>query len=181
MPRPTRLIALALVTVVAVGLVAAGCGSKPKSAAEWADGFCSAVTTWKTSLTSSRDSLTGGNLSKDSLETAAGDVKSATDTFESDLKDLGKPNIQAGQQAKDLTDQLSSDLKTGTDSIKSAADDISGIASTGTAAASIGTTLATMLNQVSSTFTSLKQLEPKSELQTAFQQSSACKQLSSSS
>jgi maltose-binding protein MalE len=181
MPRRTRLIALAVVTVVAVGLVAAGCGSKPKSAAEWADGFCSAVTTWKTSIKSSGESLKSGSLSQDSIKSAAGDVRSATDTLESDLKDLGKPNIEAGQQAQDLTNQLSSDLKTGADSIKSATDDISSLATAGTAAATIGTTLATMANQVSSTFTSLKQLKPKSELQTAFQQSSACKQLTSSS
>jgi hypothetical protein len=178
-----RLHAVSVVVVVAVGLSLAGCGSKssePKSPADWANGFCSAVTTWKSSIKSSTDSLKG-NLSQDSLKTTAGDVKSATETLESDLKDLGKPDTQAGQQAKDSTDQLSSELKKGTDSIKTAADGISDVSSARTAATTIRTTLTTMGTQVSSTLTSLKQLDPKGELQTAFQQSSSCKQLSSSS
>jgi methyl-accepting chemotaxis protein len=175
---------LALVVVVALGLVAAGCGSKssqPMSTADWANGMCSAITTWKSSIKSSTDSLKSGNLSQDSLKTTAGDMKSATETLESGLRDLGKPDTQAGQQAKDSVDQLSSELKTDTDSIKSAADGISDVSSARTAAASISTTVATMGNQVSSTVTSLKQLDPKGELKTAFQQSSSCTQLSSSS
>jgi hypothetical protein len=172
---------VAPVVVMTVGLLAAGCGSKNSqqmSAADWANGVCSAMTTWTNSIKSSSDSLKAGNLSKDSLKTTADDVTSATETLESDLKDLGKPNTQSGQQAKDSIDQLSSDLKTDTDSIKTAAGDISNLSSVRTATATISTTLVTMRNQVSSTFTSLKQLDAKGELHTAFQQSSACQQLS---
>jgi hypothetical protein len=151
------------------------------STTEWANGVCSAITTWKTSIKSSSDSLKGGNLSQDSLKTTAGDITSATETLESDLKDLGKPNTQAGQQAQDSIDQLSSELKTDTDAIKSAANGISGVSTVRPAVATIRTTVTTMRNQVSSTVTSLKQLDPKGELGTAFQQSSACTQLSSSS
>jgi hypothetical protein len=179
-----RLRSIALVVVVAVGLLAGGCGSKssqPMSPADWANGVCSSITTWKTSIKSSTDSLKGGNLSQDSVKATAGDVTSATETLASDLKDLGKPNTQAGQQAEDSIGQLSSDLKTDTDAIKSAANGISNLSTARTAAATIRTTVATMGNQVSSTVTSLKQLDPKGELHTAFQQSSACTQLSSSS
>jgi hypothetical protein len=41
--------------------------------------------------------------------------------------------------------------------------------------------LVTMQSQVTSTLNSLEQLDAQGELQTAFQQSSACRQLSSSS
>jgi hypothetical protein len=173
----------ALVLVVAVGLVAVGCGSKssqPMSTADWADGVCSAIATWKGSIKSSTASLTGGNLSQDSLKTAGGDMRSATETLESDLKDLGKPNTQAGQHAKDSIDQLSSELKAGTDSMKSATADMSDISSVRAAMTTMSGALATMRTQVSSTLTSLKQLDPTGELQTAFQQSSSCQQLSSS-
>lgn len=175
-----RLRLFAVVLVVAVGLVAAGCGSNSSqtmSTADWADGVCSAIVTWKSSIKSSTASLTGGNLSQDSLETAAGDMKSATETLGSDLEDLGKPDTQAGQQAKDSIDQLSSELKTGADSMKSAADDISDVSSARAATTTMSSTLATMRNQVSSTVTSLKQMDPTGELQTAFQQSSSCAQL----
>jgi len=177
-----RLPSFALVLVLVV--LAAGCGSKssqPTSTADWADGVCSAFTTWKSSITSSADSLKGGDLSQDSLQSTADDMKSATETLESDLKDLGKPDTQAGQQAKDSLDQLSSDLKTDTDSIQTAVDGVSDLSGVASAIATVSTTLATMQSQVISTFNSLKQLDAQGELQSAFEQSNACQQLSSSS
>ena len=176
-----RLPSFALVLVL---VLAAGCGSKssePTSTADWADGVCSAITTWKSSIKSSADSLKGGNFTQDSLKSAGDDMTSATDTLESDLKDLGKPDTQAGQQAKDAIDQLSSDLKTDTDSIKTAVDDVSDLSGVPSAAATVSSTLATMRRQVTSTVNSVEQLDGDGELQTAFQQSSACQQLSSSS
>ena len=166
-----------------VALLAAGCGSskKPPSAADWANGVCTAMNTWTSAIKSSTDSLTSGGLSKDSLQSTADDIKSATESLESDLKDLGKPNTSAGQQAKDSVDQLSSDLKTDTDSIKAAVDGASGVRGIAAAVTTISTTLVTMGKQLVSTFNGLEQLDAKGELQTAFQQSSACQQLSSAS
>ena len=179
-----RLPSFALALVLVLAVLAAGCGSKssePTSPADWADGVCSAITTWKSSITSSADSLKGGNLTQDSLKSAGDDVKSATDTLESDLKDLGKPDTQSGQQAKDSLDQLSSDLNTDSDAIKTAVDGVTDLSGVPAAATTIGTTLQTMQSQVTSTVNSLKQLDAPGELQTAFQQSSACQRLSSSS
>jgi hypothetical protein len=170
--------------MLVLAVLAAGCGSKssePESTADWADGVCSAITTWKSSIKSSADSLKGGNLTQDSLKSAGDDMTSASDTLESDLKDLGKPDTQAGQQAKDAIDQLSSDLKTDTDSIRTAVDDVSDLSDVPSAAATVGSTLATMRSQVTSTVNSVEQLDGDGELQTAFQQSSACQQLSGSS
>jgi gas vesicle protein len=171
------LIALVFVTA-ALGLMAAGCGSKsPPSSAEWVDGVCSSIVTWKDSLASSAQSLQGGNLSQDSLRNAADEMKSATDTLESDIKDLGKPESDTGQQAKDSVDQLSSELSDGADSIKSTVDDVSDVSGVVSATASVTATLGTMANQISSTVKSLQQLDPGGELQTAFNQSSSCQEL----
>ena len=63
--------------------------------ADWADGVCTDINTWKSSTTTAAESLKGGNIPEESLKGAADDVTSATDTLESAL------------------DQLSSDLKTG--------------------------------------------------------------------
>ena len=177
----SRSIVVCCVIAIAVGSVAAGCGSKkqPVSTTDWANGVCSAITTWTSSVKSAADSLKGGNLSKSSLQSAAHKAESATETLQSDLKGLGQPDTQAGQQAKSLIDQLSSDLKTGTDSIKTAVNGASGASGVVSAAATIGATLATMSSQVTSTLKSLEQLG--GGVKTAFQQSSACKQLSSSS
>ena len=168
---------LPLALVLAVALPLAGCGSKkPETTAEWVNGACTAMTDWATSMKSSVSSLKSGSLSKDSIQSAGDDMKSATDTLRSDLKDLGKPNTQAGEQAKTSIDQLSSELSTSADAIKSAVDSASDVSSAVAAAATVSTTLKTMKNQVTSTYTSLKQLD-SGELQTAFKQSSACTQL----
>jgi hypothetical protein len=178
-----RLLPAALLLIVAV--MAAGCGSsessEPETAADWANGVCTAVTTWTDSVKSAADPLRSGDISQDSLQSAADDVKSATATLESDLKDLGKPDTESGQEAKDAIDQLSSDLTTGTDAIKDAVDGVSSISGIVGAVATIGTTLATMQSQVTTTYTTLKGLDAKGELQDAFEQASACQQLSSSS
>jgi uncharacterized protein YoxC len=178
--RP-RSIAVCCVVLMVVGLVASGCGSKkqPISTADFANGVCSAISTWTGSVKSAADSLKGGNVSKSSLQSAAKEVESATATLESDLKSLGEPGTQAGQQAKSLTDQLSSDLKTGINSIKSAVSGASGASGIASAAATVAATLTTMSNQVTSTVNSLKQLG--GQVKTAFEQSTACQKLSSSS
>jgi hypothetical protein len=77
----------------ALSLSAVGCGSKDQpSTAEWVDGVCAAMVTWTGSVKSSAQSIQGGNLSEGSLKGAVDDVKEATDTLESDLKDLGGPS-----------------------------------------------------------------------------------------
>jgi hypothetical protein len=176
-----RLVPIAVLLVIAV--LAAGCGSKksaaPATTTDWANGVCTAVSTWETSVKAAADPLKSGNISKDSLQSAADDVKSATETLRSDLKDLGKPNTQAGQQAKDAVDTLSSDLNADVDTIKSAVDGASGISGIAGAVTTATTTFATMKTQVSSTITSLQQLDAKGELKTAFRQAASCQQLSS--
>jgi hypothetical protein len=172
---------LRFVAVVLVVALAAGCGSeKPKTTTDWANGVCTAITTWRDATKSAADSVASGGISKDTLQSAADDAKSATETLESDLKDLGKPNTPAGQQAKDSVDQLTSELKTDANTIKAAVDAVSGVSGVVTATTTVSTTLVTAGNQISTTFKGLQQLsaDTKGELQTAFQQSSACQQLS---
>ena len=125
--------------------------------------------------------LTSGNVSKDSLQTAADDAKSATDTLTSDLKDLGKPDTQVGQQAQDQIDALTNDLQTDVDTIESAVEGVSGVSGIPAAVTTATTTVSTMKTQVNATITSLKQLDAKGELTTAFQQSSSCQQLTGGS
>ena len=179
----TRLVSFAILLVVAV--LATGCGSKksavPATPSDWASGVCSAISTWKDSLTAAAEPIKSGNISEDSLKSAADDAKSATETLQSDLKGLGKPNTQSGQEAKDSVDQLSTELAADVDSIKGAVDGASGLAGVAAAVKTVGTTLATMQTQVTSTLTSLKHLDGKGELTTAFQQASSCQQLSGGS
>ena len=84
------MVRFALVPVVVAVVLASGCGgsSDTSSATDWADNLCSALGTWTSSVKSTANSLKA-NPSKESLKSAAGDIKSASDTLVDDLKDLG--------------------------------------------------------------------------------------------
>ena len=133
---------------VAASLVflAAGCGSSgggstttttSASATEtWASGVCSSITTWQAAIKSAAGSVKS-DPTKSGLQTAAGDAKSATETLASDLKGLGKPDTQAGQQAKDSLDQLSTSLQKDVTTIENAVKGVSGVSGVLTAVSTV--------------------------------------------
>ena len=100
--RTSPLVLLLVVLVAGCG----GGGSSGSSTTDWANGFCSAITSWTTSIQTAGKSLQGGNVSEESLKSAANDINGATSTFADDLKSLGKPDTDSGQQAKESVDQL---------------------------------------------------------------------------
>jgi hypothetical protein len=173
---------LSQLLVVALIAVAAGCGggdssSDTTSTNDWAEGLCSAIDDWGTSVSAATQSLRSGNLSEDSLKSTVDDVESATSTFVDDVKDLGKPDTEAGQKAKESLDQLGDNVDDEVAKIKDAADDAS--SGSGVAAA-IGTAtaaLSAMGQQVSATFSELQQLDVQGELEAAFKQADSCKNL----
>ena len=169
--------------LAALTLLAAGCGksSKPETAAEWANDFCSDVSTWKDSLTSTATSLKGGSLTKDTIQNAFDDFKSATKTFTGDVKDLGKPPTEVGDQAKQSVDTLTSQVNDEVQKVQDAVDNTSSVSGILNAVTVASSALSSMSSDVQSTINDLKQLQPGSELQTAFQQSDSCKGLTSTS
>ena len=184
----TRALALAA-GVLAVAVLAAGCGgggggsstSGTSSPDQWADGVCSALTTWANSLKTATTSLKG-NLSQDSLKSATDDVSSATNQLATDLKGLGKPDTAAGDKAKSTLDSLSEQLKQDVQTIKNAADNASaGSGGIVKAVSTVSATLSTAGSQVQTAFSSLQQLDTKGELEKAFENSASCKKLTSQS
>lgn len=175
---PARLILA--VFLAGLALVAAGCGKKDQSSAtQWANSFCSAVNTWRDSLTAATDEVKSGNISKDSIRNAADDAKNATDTFTKTVRGLGKPKTQSGEQAQQEVDTLSNQIDDGTQKIKDATKGVSGITEALSAASTVSATIATMSSQVQTTYQNLRQLDPKGEMQNAFHDADACKKLRS--
>ena len=171
--------------VAVAALLAAGCGSSSDSSdasptSEWADGLCSAISTWKSSVASIGDTVTEGGLSKDSLTSAVDDARSSTETFISDLEGLGRPDTEAGQQAKDSIDQLAADLRTEVATVEEALDGASGVAGILAAVPTISSALGAMGTDVTSTLSELESLDAKSEIESAFEASSSCNGLTAS-
>ena len=176
---------LALASLIVLAVLAAGCGGSggssndTTSAPQWADGVCSAINTWTDSLKSAGQSLTGGNLSKDSIESAANDVKDATAQLKDDLSGLGTPDTKSGDQAKKSVDELSNNIQDGVDKIEAAAKDATNGASIVSAVSTVTSTLSTMASQVQQTFHDLEGLDPGGELESAFKNASSCQNLTS--
>ena len=107
-------------------------------------------------------------------------MQAATQTLASDLKGLGKPDTQVGQQAQDSLTILSTSLHQDVATIQNAVKGVSGLSGAVTAVPTVTATLATMGTQVKTTITNLQGLDAKGELKTAFTNSSACNSLTSS-
>jgi hypothetical protein len=178
-------VSAALASVLVLAVLAAGCGgggggsSDTMSAQDWADGVCSAINTWTDSIKSAGQSLTGGNLSKDSLGSTATDVKDSTAQLKDDLQGLGKPDTESGDEAKQSIDELSSNIQEDVDQMDSAIKDVQNGGSIMTAVTTVTGSLSTMSTQVQSTFNDLENLDPKGELESAFKNASSCKSLTS--
>ena len=168
--------------VVGLSFLAAGCGggSDEVSPQDWASGVCTALTDWTDSVKAAGNQLKG-NISQDSLKTAANDIEDASKSLESDLRDLGKPNTKSGQDAKDAVDKLADDVDGDVDEMKDTVDNVSGAAGVLPAVQSVSATVSKMANQISSTAQTLDQSDPSGELKQAFKDAPECKKLTSSS
>ena len=176
---PRRLIAIA--SLVVLVSLAAGCGGDSddtEAAATWADDLCGSLTTWKDSIDSVVNELKQ-NPTRDQLETATSDTKDATDTLVDDLKGLGKPDTEAGDQAKQTVDTLTTQVEDGVDTVEQAVDDASGASGMLNAISVASSTHATLLQQITAAVEKLRGLDPGSELESAVQDSSSCQSLSS--
>jgi ABC-type transporter Mla subunit MlaD len=170
-----------LIGLLAVSL-AAGCGGDGgggSSATDWADDVCSATTTWNESIRSTLDSLTSGTLSEDELRGAADDVESATSEFVDDLRALGKPDTETGEEAKESLEQLAGQIEENLSTLRNAVEDASGSGGIVEAAGAASAALSAMDEQLSSTFAELQGLDAGGELEAAFSEADSCNELES--
>ena len=187
--RTSRLLGVA--AVAALVFLAAACGGGGKSATtttaaggsstvQWANGVCSAFTTWKTSLENIETSV-ASQPSKSALEQAGKGIKSATETLTHSLKQLGKPDTAAGEAAKKNLNMLATTLQNDLNKIEETLNtNASGAAGALSQISTLTATLASMAHSLSAAVGNLKQADPSGELEQAFQQASACKPYSKS-
>ena len=168
----------ALVLILAVAVLAAGCGDDESSPEEWANGVCSAFSDWQASITAAGEELRSGATTRDDLEAAADDLEEATDEFVDEIRGLDELETENGQQAKEALDQLADDVDQNKEDIQETVSGASGVEEIVAAVQAIATTLSTMGQQVQSTFQELEQLDAGSELSEAFESAEDCQALS---
>src|SRR5262245_14913162 len=168
-----RQLVLLAAALGALSFLAAGCGGDDETTktTQWADSLCTATTTWTQSLSDAASSVTSNGLTRSAIQSAVDDAKTATQKFVDDLQGLGAPDTQAGADAQDAINELASDLSGDVDDAQSAIENSSTVAG---AISAVTNALTTMSNQVSSTFTQIRQLDPKGELEQAFEDADSC-------
>ena len=89
-----------------------------------------------------------------------------------------QPDTEAGDEAKEALDKLADDVDENVQKLEDAAGDASGVEGIVAAATTISTTLATMGQQLSSTFSELEGLDASGELEDAFRDADSCDEIS---
>lgn len=156
----------------------AGAGSEQPTLKQWADGACSGIETWISSVRDAISSLEDADSLEDAAATASDSIQDATERVVNDLGDLGKPKSTNARQAQKalqkLEDQLSQDVENIEDALADPGTDSVEIAST---FAVIGTQVQKAISQVQAAGDTLKELGANREIQKAFESASACKSL----
>jgi uncharacterized phage infection (PIP) family protein YhgE len=179
--------ALALLAVALLVGVAASCGGDDEEenpTTAWAGGFCTAITSWQDELESIASQFSdSSNLSQEGIESAADDAKSATDQLVADLRELGRPETDSGDEVQSAVDGLSSTVETEAAKIEDTAEGVTGIADLPSAITTISTSVSTMLTALSDTLTTIRgsDVDVEGDLESAFEAAPECDELSSPS
>jgi methyl-accepting chemotaxis protein len=171
----------ALVMVIAaLALVAAGCGSDDEestsSTAAWAEDFCTSVTQWQDEIEQIGDDLRE-SPSTDALQDAADEASDATDAFIEEVRGLGGPETESGQEVEDSVDQLADVVDEEKAKIEEAVDDAEGVTGAFGAASEIAASISTMATALQTTIQTIEDGDASGELETALEETPACDEL----
>ena len=165
--------------MLALAGVAAGCGGddteEEDPTAAWASSFCSAITGWTDDLEGVTSQFTDtSNLSEEGIRSAADDVRSSTQDLVDELRGLGRPPTESGDEVRTALDTLSDTLEKESTEIQETAEGVSGITELPSALTAITTSLSAMATSFSSALTTVKNADVEGELQTALEDSPEC-------
>jgi hypothetical protein len=168
----------AILTVLAAGvLVVAGCGGEEESASEaWAGDFCSAAAVWRSSIDEAIAQVGDpADLSFNSLRGAIDDGLAATETFIDDVRALGPPETEAGQEAAGIIDSMADDLDADVDELRSALEtETESAPELLEKAGQASTLIGEMAEQLQGSVQELEGLEPADELRSALEENEDC-------
>jgi hypothetical protein len=169
--------------LLSLAFLTAGCGgddgsSSGATADEWADDFCSALTTYTDDLTAIAEPLTDvSSLSEDNIQEAAGNAQDATETFAEDMRSLGTPDIPSGDQVDGAVESLATELESGALELEAAVADVSSDADVPAAVGTITTTLSELGREVGRALQTIEDADTSGELETAFENAESCEDL----
>jgi hypothetical protein len=167
------------VGVIVAVLLLPGCGGTggPSASEDYANDVCGHLSAWVADQQDTVKSLddAGPSITKEDLQVAVDDVRDSTEVLVLDLRELGPPDTDAGNQAKSELDSLGTALTQQVDKVEQALNESGGtLALTTTVTAA----LSTAARAVESTWNDLNELDPGGELADGFKNADDCKSFS---
>jgi len=177
-------IGIAAIVVAAIAMRLSDDG--PQTTEEWAGEVCTSLSDWRNSITSLAD-VTGEPLTADTLRDKLGDAEDATADLVTQLRELGPPDLEAGDELQQQLDESADELESSFDALRDSADaaaeappseflqQLAGLASD----------FAALQTAISTTVSSLENAnvaeDSKAELQQAFADAPSCQALQAES
>jgi hypothetical protein len=121
---------LALIPLLAALVLAAGCGGDgddngddQSSPEAWSDDFCSAAADWRTSLDDVISGISPSDLSAEGVRDAIDEGLEATESFLDEIRGLGAPETEAGQEVEAIVDSTAESVQTTVDDLRATFDE----------------------------------------------------------
>jgi len=176
-----RAVVALLALVLSLGILAGCAGDDEPDAdatAAWVDSFCTATVAWTTELQTIADDLSDlQNLSSAAVSDAAEQARETTDSFVSDVRGLGSPETEGGDQIETSVQTLADEVDDEMNEIEDAVEDIEGLTGLVTAGREVAASLSAMFVSLQRVFETFEEADPSGELETAFEESDACDEI----
>jgi hypothetical protein len=160
--------------------LAAGCGEEESGAGAWAGDVCSSVQEWRENLTSLVVDAQTEGLSRETVMTAVEGGVEATQRLRDQLRDLGPPDTEAGDEIETELDALADSVVESVEDARAQAEELpedQSVPELLESLTSIGASLQSVVADAEATFAELQELEPGRELEEAFESSEECQDL----
>jgi methyl-accepting chemotaxis protein len=181
-----RRLASALVVVLALAALAAGCGGDDSSdggdeavePATWASGFCDALQTFTTGISEAGSDLAGEGIpSSDQIIEVIDNAATAASTFADDLRELGRPDVPSGEEIQNELETAATAAGETFEAVKDEVDDIDNATDVAVVAGAIAEAAQTALTGIQAATNRLQELDVEGTLRSALEGASECSNL----
>ena len=170
-------IGIAAIVIAAIAMRLSDDG--PQTTEEWAGEVCTSLSDWRDSITSLAD-VTDAPPTADALRDKLGEAEDATSELVAQLKDLGAPDLEAGDELQQQLDESADELESSFDALRDGAE-AAADAPPSEFLQQLASDFAALQTAISTTVTSLQDAnvgdESKAELEQAFADAPSCQSL----
>jgi hypothetical protein len=175
-------IVLGVVAIVVAAVAMRLSDDGPPTTAEWAESVCASLVDWRESITSLAD-VSGEPLTADSLRDRLDEANAATADLVTELRDLGAPDIEGGEELQEQLDESSAELDSRFESLQESAEDAADAPASEflQELAGLASDFAALQDAIGSTVSTLENADvgeqAKAELDQAFADAPSCQSL----